>query len=251
MRKFFVLIGLLAFLSIPACKDCHHNSTVNNFDDPEPVLTVVYDGARVVIAAHSVETAIVYRQDNAIDRTLSFVDSALIYDGVCAGEYTYILEVVNTDIVLTASVTVPEAGQSEAMVIGCIAQQEKVMVCHKGKIIEIPEAALKAHLAHGDVEGPCPKELPNNGIDDDLDGLVDCEDPDLALDPSCQPPDPPPPPVENCDNELDDDGDGLVDCMDSDCASNLSCVPPPPEPCVDTGWTVVLPKPVEPVVSGQ
>ena len=31
----------------------------------------------------------------------------------------------------------------------------KVTVCHKGHAIQIDEHALKAHLAHGDTEGPC------------------------------------------------------------------------------------------------
>ena len=34
--------------------------------------------------------------------------------------------------------------------------EKKVIVCHKGKNISIPQSALKAHLAHGDKLGPCP-----------------------------------------------------------------------------------------------
>lgn len=33
----------------------------------------------------------------------------------------------------------------------------------------------------------------------------------------------PPPGVENCDNGIDDDGDGLVDCDDPDCTGNVAC----------------------------
>lgn len=43
-----------------------------------------------------------------------------------------------------------------------------------------------------------------NGIDDDGDGLVDCDDPDCDC-------------TEICDNGIDDDGDGLVDAEDPDC----------------------------------
>ncbi|WP_373048769.1 hypothetical protein [Vulgatibacter sp.] len=47
----------------------------------------------------------------------------------------------------------------------------------------------------------------DNGIDDDGDGDVDCEDLDCA--PWCA--------REECTNGLDDDGDGFVDCADLDC----------------------------------
>ncbi len=59
-------------------------------------------------------------------------------------------------------------------------------------------------------------ELCDNGFDDDNDGLVDCDDPDCAAAPVCQP--------EVCDNDLDDDGDGLADCDDPDCQA--ACAPP-------------------------
>ena len=32
--------------------------------------------------------------------------------------------------------------------------------------------------------------------------------------------------VENCTNGVDDDGDGLADCEDIDCSTNPACVPP-------------------------
>lgn len=32
---------------------------------------------------------------------------------------------------------------------------DKVAICHKGKTIYISEAAVKAHLKHGDYVGPC------------------------------------------------------------------------------------------------
>ena len=53
-----------------------------------------------------------------------------------------------------------------------------------------------------------------NGMDDDGDGLADCDDADCADDPLCSG-------AENCTNGVDDDGDGAVDCVmgneDSDC----------------------------------
>jgi hypothetical protein len=45
-----------------------------------------------------------------------------------------------------------------------------VTICHKGRTIQVPESALAAHLAHGDTIGPCPGHPPpsqpggNNGV---------------------------------------------------------------------------------------
>jgi len=36
----------------------------------------------------------------------------------------------------------------------------------------------------------------------------------------------PPPAVEICDNGIDDDGDGDIDCDDTDCSSHVACAPP-------------------------
>jgi hypothetical protein len=33
--------------------------------------------------------------------------------------------------------------------------QNKVSICHKGQTLELPEAAIQAHLNHGDTLGPC------------------------------------------------------------------------------------------------
>lgn len=49
-----------------------------------------------------------------------------------------------------------------------------------------------------------PTEDCYNGVDDDDDGLIDCDDPDCDC-------------TEICNNGIDDDGDGLVDAEDSDC----------------------------------
>lgn len=71
--------------------------------------------------------------------------------------------------------------------------------------------------------------LCRNGLDDDLDGLVDCADLGCKFrEPAC-------PAVETncalvgqsncCGNALDDDQDGTLDCNDSDCASATVCQP--------------------------
>ncbi len=60
-------------------------------------------------------------------------------------------------------------------------------------------------------------EICNNGIDDDSDNAVDCNDADCSSNQACQ--------LENeiCDNEIDDDGDGAVDCDDADCSNFEGC----------------------------
>jgi len=50
-------------------------------------------------------------------------------------------------------------------------------------------------------------EICDNDIDDDGDGFIDCDDFDC---PPCEG-------GEICDNEIDDDGDGFIDCDDFDC----------------------------------
>ncbi len=63
-----------------------------------------------------------------------------------------------------------------------------------------------------------PVEICNNGIDDDGDGKIDCDDPDCVQDPACRPP------AEICNNGIDDDGDGKTDCADADCFAESHCL---------------------------
>ena len=62
-----------------------------------------------------------------------------------------------------------------------------------------------------------PQEECTNGKDDDLDNLTDCNDPDCFNHPACKvlP--------ENCTNGVDDDGDGLIDCADPWCFKHPDC----------------------------
>lgn len=71
--------------------------------------------------------------------------------------------------------------------------------------------------------------LCRNGLDDDLDGFVDCADPGCKFrEPAC-------PAVETncslvgqsncCGNGLDDDQDSLLDCNDTDCSAATVCQP--------------------------
>lgn len=62
-------------------------------------------------------------------------------------------------------------------------------------------------------------EICDNGIDDDNDGLVDCEDPDCCGFEGCDSC------VEtDCTNGIDDDGDGLIDEEDPDCFNDSPCM---------------------------
>ena len=56
-----------------------------------------------------------------------------------------------------------------------------------------------------------------NGLDDNRNMLVDCEDPACIGGTQCSVPE------TDCANGTDDDGDGRVDCLDSDCGATSTC----------------------------
>ncbi len=65
----------------------------------------------------------------------------------------------------------------------------------------------------------------SGGIDEDGNGLTDCEDPTCLGTPEC-----PPAGESACDDGVDEDFDGATDCEDLDCALALECI----QYCVDT-----------------
>ena len=67
-----------------------------------------------------------------------------------------------------------------------------------------------------DFDCDCGGEDCSNGIDDDGDGFIDCDD----FDCDCG--------GEDCSNGIDDDGDGYIDCNDFDCTGDSNC---PSEDC--------------------
>ncbi len=69
-----------------------------------------------------------------------------------------------------------------------------------------------------------------NGLDDDLDGAVDCDDFDCFFDPLCLAPG-----QEDCEDGVDNDGDGDVDCDDADCTFEAACDAGDGECCIDNG----------------
>lgn len=69
------------------------------------------------------------------------------------------------------------------------------------------------------IQPPQPEEETNcsDGIDNDQDGDVDCEDSDCEGDPAC------PGEETDCSDGVDNDQDGDVDCDDADCAEDPIC----------------------------
>jgi len=67
-------------------------------------------------------------------------------------------------------------------------------------------------------EGDCGADavVDPGDVDDDGDGLTDCEDPDCHFAPNC-------PHERSCDDGLDDDGDAGADCLDPDCFGAEIC----------------------------
>jgi len=71
---------------------------------------------------------------------------------------------------------------------------------------------------------PTPSEDCTNGLDDDTDGLTDCDDPDCNGYPVCDG-------GEHCFDGVDNDGDNAIDCADDNCGG-AACRP---EPCDASG----------------
>jgi len=68
-------------------------------------------------------------------------------------------------------------------------------------------------------------EICDNGIDDNEDGKVDCDDESCSNDAACM--------ETVCNDGIDDEGDGLIDCDDPDCEGNWQCMPKMEKPVVD------------------
>jgi len=80
-----------------------------------------------------------------------------------------------------------------------------------------PDCAADPLCFEGD-EASC-----SDGIDNDVDGLTDCADPDCGGTAVCG--------TEICDNGVDDDGDTAIDCADTDCAGDPVCCAVPGDEC--------------------
>jgi len=83
-----------------------------------------------------------------------------------------------------------------------------------------------------DCGAPPESEICYDGVDNDGDGKIDCDDSDCFGDPAC------PVAAEICDDGIDNDGDGDIDCYDSDCSGDSAC-PVADEICddgIDNDW---------------
>ncbi|MDJ0806605.1 MAG: hypothetical protein QNJ78_07190 [Gammaproteobacteria bacterium] len=79
-----------------------------------------------------------------------------------------------------------------------------------------------AFLILNDGTPPPVPEICDDGIDNDGDDLIDCDDStDCNSDPVCD--QPPPIEPEICDDGIDNDADGLTDCSDKDCRRDPAC----------------------------
>ncbi len=88
--------------------------------------------------------------------------------------------------------------------------------------------SLAATQCSGTSKGPTEEctgdtcaQLCGDGVDNDADGVVDCDDPDCSD--VCVGTLYGVPMEENCSDGEDDDGDSDVDCADSDCAADAAC----------------------------
>ena len=118
-----------------------------------------------------------------------------------------------------------------------------------GKVICKGETITDIDTDSVEVDIPCEFLIEDctDGVDNNLDDLIDCEDPDcvdFCMDPDDDdddqgdddddnndetPTDP-----EHCSDGIDTDGDGFTDCVDIDCIRDAGCLfpplPPPPSP---------------------
>jgi len=76
---------------------------------------------------------------------------------------------------------------------------------------------------------PAAIEICSDNLDNDNNGLTDCEDPACTDSASCQPP-----ATEICADGLDNDGNNLTDCSDPVCIGSGSCESPIAEICNDS-----------------
>lgn len=71
-------------------------------------------------------------------------------------------------------------------------------------------------------------EICTDGIDNNTNGFIDCDDPACADATNCLPP-----PVEICGDSIDNDNNGLTDCSDPACIGTGNCESPVAELCND------------------
>ena len=108
-------------------------------------------------------------------------------------------------------------------VYGCVGYTPENSCQCNSLCVDFDNCCIDYEAVCGDVE-PSTEDC-TNGIDDDGDGFVDCDDWNCDgtigdADPACEGSGS----GEDCGNGLDDDGDGYIDCNDFDCDDDLSCI---------------------------
>jgi hypothetical protein len=107
--------------------------------------------------------------------------------------------------------------QDDAITFTCIAGQDYYIIIEDYENCAQSAQSSGSYTLDFDTSNPgvggCTEDC-NDGIDNDQDNHVDCDDTDCIGDPACG---------EICDNGLDDDMDGDIDCADSDCWAEPYC----------------------------
>ncbi len=177
-------------------------------------------------------------------------------------------------------------GDSKARTIGesrrftASLTEDRDCLCHfppgqpgRAQTLCVGGRAAEAHMRHGDTMGACDatqsEQICDDGIDNDGDSLIDCQDPDCVGQPGPDPLALRSSPFSSslwgnsrdmladerrsalgsrdtdqedglceqaestCSDGFDNDGDGLIDCDDSDCTAAPACDPPAIEDCDD------------------
>lgn len=126
-----------------------------------------------------------------------FDTALLLLDGSCTGPELDCSD--DTDVDTTSWIGVDaEAGHTYVIVVAGYDPDES------GNFV------LNIVASPIDEVGAC-----TGGVDDDRDGVADCEDSDCSDQPGC---------IEsNCADAMDDDDDGDVDCFDFDCQLDAAC----------------------------
>lgn len=159
----------------------------NKQDDGEPYI------------ANLAFTATLNQKDLDLDELQTGSDGSFTFEADGTG--TYCVEISSSDL-----------GQvnSDGSEPSVVQLRREGLVSTSSNVLGLAAAAGLPVLS---AEADC-----SNNIDDDADGVSDCDDSDCDGNNSCL--------TEtetSCSNDVDDDGDGDIDCDDSDCNDNSLC----------------------------
>ncbi len=150
-------------------------------------------------------------------------DMVFSYTAPAFGEYKFILSpagwnselYISTDTCgLTPEVCLAEEDEyNSPEILPVVLDADQTIFIYVDGSTDTSEGPFDLDLIYTALEQNC-----EDGLDDDGDGLFDCEDDDCSAVPIC---------IESiCDDGLDDEGDGLFDCEDPDCTGTAACIQP-------------------------